>query len=73
MRKITIIYPDDCTEHEATLYAEGCFNPHCHDYKRERPEGKRHGAKLTFRDDREGLFYFTKSGYNLELIPKGVR
>ena len=70
MKEITIRYPDDCTELDAVHYAEGCFNPHQHDYKRERPVGKAHGSELVFCDDRVGLYYLTKSGYNLELKQK---
>lgn len=67
MKEIRIIYPDDCTEQEAIEYATGCFTPCKNDYKRERELGKRNGVGLLFGDDRKGLFYLTKSGYNLEL------
>lgn len=65
--QIIIKYPDDCTEYEATLYAEGCFNPPQHDYKRKKPEGKREASVMVFRNNRTALFYRTKTGYVLEI------
>lgn len=67
MKEIRIIYPDDCTEKNAMLYAHGCFTPCQHDYKKERPLGKKNAEVIVFADNRRGLFYLTKSGYNLEL------
>lgn len=68
--QITIKYPDDCTEYEAALYAQGCFTQCQHDYKRKEPTGKKDATAMLFRDDRKGLFYRTKTGYFLELIKK---
>ena len=65
--EIRIILPDDCSEQEAILYATGCFNQSQHDYKRSRQKRKKNCEVLVFGDDRTGLFYLTKSGYNLEL------
>lgn len=65
--QITIKYPDDCTEYNAILYAEGCFNPKQHDYKRKEATGRKEATVLTFQDDRMGIFYRTKNGYVLEL------
>ena len=65
--QITIKYPDDCTEYEAVLYAEGCFNKHEHDYQRKEPTGKRDSTVMIFRNYRTALFYRTKTGYFLEI------
>lgn len=67
MNSITIRYPEDCTEQEAVLYAEGCFNPKQHDYRKERQVGKQNCTVMTYRDDRVALFYRTKAGYVLEI------
>ena len=68
--QIMIKYPDDCTEREAALYAEGCFTPCQHDYKRKDSTGKKDATVITFRDDRIGLFYRNKTCYVLELLKK---
>ena len=61
MNKITIEYPDDCTEKEAIEYASGCFNPHQLDYKRI-VEGFRQGVGFTFCDGRDAYLYRTMQG-----------
>lgn len=61
MNKITIEFPDDCTEQEAITYASGCFNQHQLDYKRI-AEGFRQGVGFTFGDGRDGYLYRTMQG-----------
>ena len=69
--KITIEYPDDCTEQDAISHAMGCFNPHCTDYKSLKV-GFRQGVGLTFGDGRKGYCYRTMQGdYVLRLDRKG--
>jgi hypothetical protein len=65
--QITIRYPEDCTEYEAVLYAEGCFDKHQHDYQRKEPTGKKDASVMVFLNDRTALFYRTKTGYFLEI------
>ena len=61
MNKISIEYPDDCTEQEAITYASGCFNPHQLDYKRI-DVGYRQGVGFTFGDGRDAYLYRTVQG-----------
>ena len=68
--QITIKYPDDCSEHEATLYATGCFNPMLHHYDQKIAVGQQHATFIVFDDDRTALFYLNKRGYVLELDKK---
>ena len=70
MKRITIYYPDDCTELNACLYAQACFTPCQHDYKKERDYGRQNCEEITFGDDRVGAFWITKEGYFLGLNEK---
>lgn len=59
--KITIEYPEDCSEQEAITYASGCFNPKQHDYKRLNV-GFRQGVGFSFGDGRNAYCYRTMQG-----------
>lgn len=70
--KITIDYPDDCTEQEAITYASGCFNSHQLDYKALNV-GFRKGVGFSFRDGRDAYCYRTMQGdFVLHIKQKGV-
>lgn len=67
MKKITLFYPDEMAESEAVKYLPDVFNSKRHDYKAKKSTGKKEASVLQFMDDRIGLFWINKGGYNLEL------
>lgn len=70
MKRITIDFPEDCTEQDAITYASGCFNPSQLDYKSIK-EGYRQGVGFTFCDGRDAYCYRTMQGtYVLQIKQK---
>ena len=67
MKQITLFFPDTMEESEAVKYLPDVFNIKRHDYKSKKPEGKKDASILQFNNDRIGLFWKNKTGYNLQL------
>ena len=67
--EIKVIYPDDCTEWDATQYISGCFVKCQNDYQRLK-EGYKYGTALEFGDKRTGYFYRSSKGWVLKLNKK---